>query len=401
MKKTLFILLTIVNFTILRGQSVAKVSNVYENAATKLSKNSPGISFGGYGQVDYNQPFGMDKKYNGTLDVHRMVLLVGYRFNKRLNLVTEIEWEHVKEISIEQAFVNYSVKPYLQIQAGLMLVPMGLINLYHEPTTFNGVERPLLDKSIAPTTWREVGFGMAGNLTGASMKYQLYLFGGFKSYNGDALISGKNGFRKARQKGALAIVGSPNLSARIEYYGVLGLNLGFSAYVGKTSSTLYNGVARTNESQMAKADSSVVGLAMIGADLRYQKKGLQLRSQWYYGSISNTEQYNFFGAKAGEMNDVGKTMSGFYVEAAYDVLRLITKTANRLNLFARYTSFDTQRSTVAGVVKNPAYQIKAITTGLGWRISKGLVLKSDIQFYKTGADIRYSKTFNAGVALWF
>lgn len=401
MKKVIFILFTIVNFTILRAQPIAEVSDIYENAATIISKNSPGISFGGYGQVDYNQPFGMGEKYNGILDVHRMVLLVGYRFNKRLNLVTEIEWEHVKEISIEQAFVNYSLNQKIQLQAGLMLVPMGLINLYHEPTTFNGVERPLLDKVIAPTTWREVGFGMAGNLTEVSMKYQAYVFGGFKSYNGDALISGKNGFRKARQKGALSIVGSPNFAGRVEYYGLLGLNVGFSAYIGKTSSTLYNRVIKTDELQMAKADSSVVGLAMIGVDLRYQKRGLQLKGQWYYGHISNTEQYNFFGVKAGEVNDVGKTMGGFYAEAAYDIFRLIKKTAGQLNLFARYTSFDTQRSTVSGVVKNPAYEIQAITTGLVWKISRGVAAKSDIQFYKTKTDNKYNKTFNAGVALWF
>ena len=43
-----------------------------------------------------------------------------------------------------------------------MLVPMGIVNEYHEPTTFNGVERPSMDKSIVPTTWREIGAGVTG-----------------------------------------------------------------------------------------------------------------------------------------------------------------------------------------------------------------------------------------------
>jgi len=401
MRKILFVLFAMANIAVLQAQSSEKSSNIYENAAVQLGKNSPGISIGGYGQIDYNQPFGNGMRYNGLADVHRLVLLVAYRFNKRLNLISEIEWEHVKEVSVEQAYVNYSLKPEITLQAGLMLVPMGITNLYHEPTTLNGVTRPLIDKIIVPTTWREIGIGMAGTLSGLSMKYQVYLFNGFKSYDGGGLISGKYGLRKARQSGAEAISGSPNLAARIEYFGVLGLNLGLSAYVGKTESTLYNGIEKSNEILMARADSSRVGLAMIGADLRYQKKGFQLRSQLYYSSLSNTGQYNFFTAKDGIPNDVGKTMRAYYVEAAYNIFRAISKSGSQLNLFVRYTNLDTQSSTAAGISKNNAFHIRAISSGLGWKIHRGILIKADIQFYKTAAQTLYHKTFNGGIAFWF
>ena len=59
-----------------------------------------------------------------------------------------------------------------------MLVPMGIINEYHEPTTFNGVERPLVEKYIVPTTWREIGAGVTGNIIPASIKYQAYIMNG-------------------------------------------------------------------------------------------------------------------------------------------------------------------------------------------------------------------------------
>ncbi len=53
---------------------------------------------------------------------------------------------------MEQAFLQYKVNSFLNIRGGLLLVPMGIVNEYHEPTAFNGVERPLIDKYIVPTT---------------------------------------------------------------------------------------------------------------------------------------------------------------------------------------------------------------------------------------------------------
>ena len=135
-------------------------TNQQQNAVNTIlsSKNSKGITIGGYGQVDYNQPEGK----NGKLDVHRFIIFLGYKFSDRVQFVTEIEFEHVKELFVEQAFLSYSVSDNFNIRGGLMLVPMGIVNEYHEPTTFNGVERPNVDKSIVPSTWREIGIGISG-----------------------------------------------------------------------------------------------------------------------------------------------------------------------------------------------------------------------------------------------
>ncbi|HLV70766.1 MAG TPA: porin [Xanthomarina sp.] len=121
-----------------------------ENAAQRiLSGNvSSGVTVGGYGEITYNQPEGD----NGELDVQRLVLLFGYKFNDKVQFVTEVELEHVEEVYVEQAFLQYSLSDRVNLRGGLMLVPMGIVNEYHEPTTFNGVERPRMDKSIVPTT---------------------------------------------------------------------------------------------------------------------------------------------------------------------------------------------------------------------------------------------------------
>lgn len=87
-----------------------------------MYNNQSKLTIGGYVQIDYNEPDGVKP---GNLDVHRLVLLFGYNFSDRVSFLTEIELEHVKEIYVEQAFVNYSFSTAFNLRGGLMLVPMG------------------------------------------------------------------------------------------------------------------------------------------------------------------------------------------------------------------------------------------------------------------------------------
>ena len=373
-----------------------------KNAAAKLLDSDKRLTIGGYGQIDYNQPFGDNNLNNGKLDVHRLVLLFGYRFTDKLQFITEIEVEHIKEIFVEQAFINYSFNNYVNFRAGLMLIPMGIINEYHEPTTFHGVERPLIDKYISPTTWREIGLGFAGSIPEVSMKYQVYIVNGFASYNdGNYLLDGKNGLRKGRQKGAKSFMSSPTFTSRLEYYGILGLNLGVSGYFGKTQSTLYNGIDKGDSQNISVADSTVVGVSMLGVDTRYRRRGFELRGQLYYVSFSNSNQYNYISSDGGTPNDLGKTMYGYYLEVSYDIFRLIDNFNSQLMPFFRYSNYDTHYSVTEGINKNINYHNNIITTGITWKIHQGVALKADVQFIKSGLDNNFNKTFNAGVAVWF
>ena len=296
------------------NDSTASINNSFRN---QLYTSQFGIGqIGGYAQIDYNQPFANETKGNGTFDVHRLVLFVGHKFNDRLSFFSEIEIEHVKEIYLEQAFLEYSLTSWLNLRAGMLLIPMGIVNEYHEPPTFNGVERPNLDKYIVPTTWREIGAGFAGNIATASFNYQAYILNGPLGYGADgALFRGQDGIRGGRQKGAKSTFsGSPNMALKLNYYGFRGLTIGFSGYFGKSQSTLYNGLDTSDKAALSQADSSVVGITMIGFDARYQLKGLQLRGQYIFANISNTEQYNSFSG-----SDLGSQMSGYFIEAGYKI----------------------------------------------------------------------------------
>jgi len=386
----------------MNAQDLDSTKIQYQNLADKLMVKDGNLTIGGYGEVNYNQPLSSDMRKNGTLDVSRLVMLFGYKFSERAQFITEIEFEHVKEVYVEQAFLQYKINNSINFRAGLLLIPMGIINEYHEPTTFNGVLRPLLDNTISPTTWREIGFGFNGNMLASSIKYQLYLVNGFSGYTDGSgrQLNGKSGFRSGRQKGAQSYISSPNFAAKIEYYGIKGLNIGLSGYLGNTQSSLYHNLDKNDTETLALADSSVVGVSMVGVDFRYSIKGFQLKGQLYYSGISNTEQYNALSI-AGNTSDLGSAMAGYYLEAGYNVFRPLSKVKSELVPFVRYEDFNTHYATESLVNKNLAYHKTIITTGLGWKMTKGSVLKADLQFIKSEADSKFAKVFSAGVGVMF
>ena len=359
------------------------------NAAQRLLSGNyaSAVTMGAYGEMLYNQPNGD----NGELDVQRLVLLMGYRFNDRTQFVTEIELEHVEEVFVEQAFVNYNLGNSVNLRGGLMLVPMGIINEFHEPTTFNGTERPAMDNAIVPTTWRELGVGVSGRFDNLSLGYQAYLFNGFKSTeaNGEGGISGtlkgSNGLRGGRHKGIKSTIDSPTLSTKLDYYGIPGLRLGLSTYFGKTQAA----------DNVETLDGANIGISMVGLDARYAYDRFTARGQFIHASLSDTEAYN---ALTGA--DLGSALQGWYIEGAYNILPM--QNEQKLFAFVRYEMFDTHTSTAGSLEENEAYDRKDITTGLTYHIAPGVVLKGDYQFRSAAGDNDAIKDrLNFGIGVWF
>jgi len=392
----------ILNVSILiKAQQPDSARTQYLNSAELMLQNDGKLNIGGYGEVHYNQPLSKNQKELGTLDVHRMVMFLGYNFSKKTQFVTEIEFEYAKEVWIEQAFLQHRINKFINIRAGLLLVPMGIINEYHEPTTFNGVERPIIDNRLAISTWREVGFGVSGNIMPVSLKYQLYVVGGLNGYDTKAVFNGSAGLREGRQKGSKAYVNSPAVTGKVEYYGLKNLNIGFSGYFGKSQSKLFGKLTEENASFRAQADSSTVRIAMLGADARLRLKGIEMRGQVYYTSLSNTEEYNTFTRTGTTNNDLGKSMMGYYAEAGYNVFNLMSNINLELIPFIRYESYNTHQKVDLLTEANLNYKNSMITTGLTLRLNKNAVVKADMQYSKTGLTEEYSKTFNAGIGVMF
>ncbi|MFV8224734.1 porin [Christiangramia aquimixticola] len=356
-----------------------------QNAAQRiLSGNfSKAVTLGAYGEINYNQPEGD----NGELDVQRLVMLLGYRFNDKVQFVSEIEFEHVEEVYVEQAFVNYNFADNVNLRAGLMLVPMGIVNEYHEPTTFNGVERPAVDNAIVPTTWREIGVGVTGRINSASLGYQAYIFNGFKSTNADGTgrIGGSSGLRGGRQKGIKSTINKPNLSAKLDYYGFPGLRLGLAGYFGRTQA----------DDEIDHVDGADVGMSMIGFDARYAYRKFTARGQFIYAGLSDTEAYNELTGK-----DLGSELQGWYAEVAYNLLPI--QNEQKLFAFTRYEQYDTHAGVEGNLVQNNAYNRNDLTMGLSYHIAPGVVFKGDYQIRDNDAvNADIPNRLNFGVGVWF
>jgi hypothetical protein len=401
MKRILFFSALLLSAMFLNAQTLEQEKTTYQNAADQLLSSNSKLTIGGYGEVHYHQPLSSEIRQNGELDVHRMVMLLGYQFSERTQFVTELEFEHVSEVYVEQAFLQHKINKSINFRGGLLLIPMGIVNEYHEPTTFNGVERPLVDNKISPTTWREIGFGLAGTIQSANLKYQAYLVNGFNGYDGTAKLNGKSGLRSGRQKGASSYISSPNFTGKVEYYGIRGLNIGLSGYFGDTQSKLYNGINKDDDAAFAKADSSVVGVSMIGLDARYNLKGLQLRGQLYSVSLSNTDEYNrFTGKNKTTPNDLGSKMTGYYVEAGYNVFRHFEKVQTELVPFVRIEGYDTHAEVASSITRNQSYKNSVVTAGLTLKLAKGAVLKTDMQWVKPDGGST-TKVFSTGLGVMF
>lgn len=355
-----------------------------QNTSEKILGGNEGLILGGYAEVHGNFYLNDDnnRESNAKLDVHRLVSFIGYKFNDRVTFVSEIEYEHVVELYVEQAFLDYKINDNISFQSGLMLIPMGIQNLYHEPNTFNGVERTNVDKYIVPTTWREVGAGVSGRLDDYSINYQLMMVNGFNGYdNNGGVFSGRSGLKSGRQKGAESYVTDFDVAGRVSYFGMLGWNLGASFYSGESETSDFG------------ADSTQIDIQMTGVDARYNNGNFQARAQYIVANLGNTQAYN-----TKTSSDLGSVMTGYYLEAGYVVLQ--GNSDNELILFARYENYNTHDDT-EGFDANLEYDRTETTVGLTFKVAHGAAFKMDYQQLGNEVSDTDKKQVNVGIAVAF
>jgi hypothetical protein len=340
------------------------------------------ISFHGYGELHFNSPEGSsvpDDADPAIMDLHRMVWGVSYQFNDRISVHTEVDFEHAAtEIELEFAYLDFLVTPAFNVRAGSMLMPVGPLNEFHEPTLFYSVERPYVQRTIIPTTWQEGGVGLFGSVP-AGLKYRLYYVSGlnaegFTASNG---IRGGRGHAAEQPSDDMAIVG------RLEYVGLPGVDLGLSVYQG--------GANTTNNAALGNA-----GVGVWELDARLRAAGFDLRGVLAKVNIDGAADIS---TETGE--NVGEEMMGWYLEAAYDILRLVAPDTNQsVVAFLRYEDFNTQESMPSGFAADPANERQVTTMGVSYLPIPDVAIKADVESWEDGAD-NDGNRFNMAVAYQF
>lgn len=325
--------------------------------------------FGGYGELKYtSRRNNSNDKGGNNFDPHRIVLYVESPLSDWITFNSELEWEHggVKdelnkdnelsgEAAVEQAFLDFKLARQLNIKAGVMLVPLGAINLNHEPTNFNSGERPQLDQFLIPSTWSEMGAGIHGDLSDKA-SYQLYVMNGL---DGSRFSAGK-GIRNGRQNLNVDNNNGKALAGRLDLQPLANLSTNLSFYTGNSGkdTSAYTTVAAFD------------GSCSLG--------NFDLAGEYVF-------IYQDDPAALG-ISDIGHRMSGYWIEGGWHVMPQGMKKGKLANsdaiLFARWSEFNTQQ----GGVVDPAtisgrYDRNYTTVGLHFKPTTTVSIKADYQFY--------------------
>ncbi|MFI3187872.1 MAG: hypothetical protein QX198_18000, partial [Methylococcaceae bacterium] len=185
-------------------------------AASKVYQVGKGLSIGGYGEANYQARVGDKGSSKDNADFERMVLYAGYKFTDNILFNSELEFEHGStekggSVSVEFAALDFFIDPMANVRAGMVLMPMGFVNLIHEPPFYFGNNRPEVERQILPSTWRDVGVGLFGEVL-PNLTYTAYVVNGLDAANFNA-----DGIRSGRQQGSQATAENLAFVGRLDY----------------------------------------------------------------------------------------------------------------------------------------------------------------------------------------
>ncbi len=335
-----------------------------ETPSIEPESSAPGSgrrsSLGGYGEIHIGSIPG--KAGGAEADIHRLILFVGYPFASNLTFYSEIEVEHAdQEFAVEQAYIEWAPHRAAALRGGVMLVPIGIQNVFHEPPTFHGVERTEVDRVIIPSTWREVAGSIAGN-PADWLEYEVMVLDGLDA----ATFTGSGGLRGGRQQASEAQINDVAWLARVNVSPVIGVDVAFAGYRGAAG-----------QDQPGLSHASVT---LAETDLRARAFGATVRAQYVHGWIGGADEIDAIAAT----DPIGSEIEGWYVEGAYDVLTPLRakRPSVRVSVepFVRYEWIDTQLAMPSGFLPNAALKRSITTAGLTVRPISRLALKADYQW---------------------
>ena len=330
-------------------------------SAAAVFRNNQGLSIAGYGEFLYEnyasrKQSGASGGKGSQFDALRAIIYSGYRFNDKFVFNSEIEIEHANEAYLEFAYIDYQATENFGIRGGLLLVPMGLVNEFHEPTVFIGTERPFTESTIIPSTWRENGAGVYGAFDKVS--FRLYAVNGF---NGDKFSS--TGLRKGRQKGHKAKANNFAVTGRLDVTPTPGIFFGGSFYRGGSA-------------QGSLGDD---GLETTILDVHAQAKvrGFDIRGLYAIASIDDAMNFNQKHSLSGSQGLADK-MEGGYVILGYNVLSQTSDLGGpALMPYIKFERVDTQAKMSAGYSRSLSTLNNFRTIGVELKPIPNVVIKMD------------------------
>ncbi|MCB0364579.1 MAG: porin [Bdellovibrionaceae bacterium] len=351
-------------------------------AASKVYYSKSPLSIGGYGEVVFTD----NKKGTDTTDAYRLVPYIGYRFSDDLVFNAEIEFEHgganagagTGEAIIEFAYLDFLISESFKLRAGHLLIPVGLINMLHEPTVFPTVQRPEVEKNIIPSTWHENGVLAYGDVG------PVHYYAGLVN-SGDADGFSKSSWiRKSRQKGAEAKAEDFSYVLRLDSNSLQDFSVGGSYYTGNTS-----------QGNDTLGDANIK-LAEVHAT--YKARGFEFLALYAQGQLSDVDKIRTVVTGNPVM---GEKVSGYYGMLSYDLMKVINgASAKTLPLFVSHESYNLHEEVEEGQTQDQSLEKTITTVGLNYKPLSNVVVKANYQFRSNEADTEADK-FELGLGWIF
>jgi hypothetical protein len=388
-------------------------------APTSAAAAFSNVRLWGYGEIYYTRPTRDPAK--AQADLARAVFGIGYAFDSRTEFNSEFEVEHAiasatdsGEFEVEQFYVDRQLSDAATLRAGLFLMPFGLLNEHHEPTNFYGVQRNFVETLIIPSTWREGGFNVHGDIAqgiswnaGVTTGFDLSKWNytpQFPLYATalDIVRSGAAPLQATHQELALANAHDLSQYIALGYYGVPGLNLGAAISSGKAVKV------------PAPPNAPLLGsqrVTLWEAHARWTPAKFDLSALYAHGSISNLGAAN--AANPGSPNPIPSEFYGYFAQAAYG---LWEHGDYRLAPFVRWERYDMgsrYAGTAGPVVPTglvplsatpgdygywPRNQDRVWTLGANFYTTPHVVFKVDYQWFDLNRDF---SRFDLGLGLNF
>lgn len=353
-----------------RGNARNPTMTLIDRVRGTISKST----LGGYGEFVFQKYPERDSAF----EARRFVLFLYSPITEHISMATEIEWERggtpvrtqgqigFGEVLLEFAVLDIKLAELLTLRGGVLLMPLGRLNVNHDAPSLELTDRPLMHQYIIPTTWWEMGAGLTGRKAAGPVlfSYELYAVNGLTSNIADgAGLRGARGSVIEDNNSDKAFTG--RLSAY--YYRPRGrfvpsVELGLSGYTGKY-------------------DRNDHRVSIVATDLLVRNAYLEFAGEYARVFLDSGFDDDYL---ASSRRLVPTDMQGFYVEARgrlplrllFPKLRVLPLWLGETSLLValRYEEVDTDMSVVN------ANDRRRLSLGLNLRMSAAFVFKNEIQW---------------------
>jgi hypothetical protein len=354
---------------------------------------------GGYMDMELEMDAG--SQTNKTFDQHRLIPFIYSDVSDRVKFAMELEIEHggtntqggvqVKkgDVKIEFATIDFLMTDWLNYRGGIILSPLGKLNLVHDSPLQDLTDRPMVSTFILPSTLSESGMGFFGTFYPTEMSkldYEIYAVNGFQSVIGDtSILSAADATSVAEiqdfikdSRGSKQIDNNTNFAivGRLAYSPFLGLELGASFHTGN--------IDDRNENRMT----------IKALDWTYQRGPFELVGEYGHASI---ERDGLFEDGTEKSDRMAGDMWGYYVEPRYhfmpqflkDLAPTVFKDDSTFTAVLRWGQIDVNQPT--NVANEGDIRRTRLTPGLNFRYTEDTVFKIEYQFNE-----EHGRRINAG-----